>query len=57
MGNLRAAQNREVESYRYHSDSLSVLLATIGKNHYRTADLHHKVAQHLYRQQSYSEAL
>ena len=57
LGRLRAAQGREAESFEFDQRALASFLATIGKNHHRTADLCHRVAEHMIKDQQYEEAL
>ncbi len=49
LGNLRAAQNRWDESFEYHQRAWRHARATVGERDFYTANLAHKVAEHLIR--------
>ncbi|KAF7509241.1 hypothetical protein GJ744_008301 [Endocarpon pusillum] len=57
FGNLRAAQGRLPESHEYHQMALEQFRSTIGDHHHRTADVCHKVAEHLIRIEHYKDAM
>ncbi|KAF2232579.1 tetratricopeptide repeat domain-containing protein [Viridothelium virens] len=46
LGNIRYDQGRFEESEEWHEKALSHYQVTLGKNHHKTADLCHRVAQH-----------
>jgi hypothetical protein len=46
LGNARGGQGRWEESFDLHCRALAQYQATIGANHYRTANLQVKVAEH-----------
>ncbi|KAL5344308.1 hypothetical protein ACLOAV_010737 [Pseudogymnoascus australis] len=47
LGNLRAAQNRWDESFEYHQRAWRHMRATVGEGDYYTANVTHKIAEHL----------
>ena len=46
LGNVKAAQGLQKESFAYHDRALLQYLSTIGKNHHRTGDIYVKMAEH-----------
>lgn len=57
LGNLRAAQNRWDESFEYHQRAWRHMLATVGERDFYTANVAHKVAEHLIRLGQYESAI
>jgi tetratricopeptide (TPR) repeat protein len=49
LGNLRAAQSEWDESYEYHQRALSYMRATVGERDFYTANVYHKMAEHMFR--------
>lgn len=49
LGNLRAAQNRLDESFEYHQRAMRHMRATVGERDCYTANVSHKIAEHLNR--------
>lgn len=49
LGNLRAAQSQCDESYEYHQRALSHMRATVGERDFYTANVYHKMAEHMVR--------
>jgi tetratricopeptide (TPR) repeat protein len=49
LGNLRAAQNRLDESFEYHQRAMRHMRATVGERDFYTANVAHKIAEHLVR--------
>lgn len=49
LGNLRAAQNQWDESFEYHQRAQRHMLATVGERDFYSANVAHKVAEHLIR--------
>ena len=56
LGNVLESQERYAESRDFHSRGLQQYIATLGNNHFRTADICHRVAGHCMRAQLYDEA-
>jgi tetratricopeptide (TPR) repeat protein len=56
LGNLRAAQNRWHDSFEYHQRAWQHMLATVGERDFYTANVAHKVAEHLIRLGQYESA-
>jgi tetratricopeptide (TPR) repeat protein len=57
LGNLRAAQNQWDESFDYHQRAWHHMLATVGERDFYTANVVHKVAEHLIRLGRSEEAM
>ena len=57
LGNLRALQGRLDESYECHCKAWEQFRSTIGDQNHRTADVGHKIAQHLIRMGKFNEAM
>lgn len=57
LGNLRAAQNRWHDSFEYHQRAWHHMLATVGERDFYTANVAHKVAEHLIRLGQYESAM
>lgn len=57
LGNLRAAQNRWHDSFEYHQRAWHHMLATVGERDFYTANVAHKVAEHLIRLGQYESAI
>ena len=49
LGNLRAAQNQWDESFEYHQRAARHMRATVGERDFYTANITHKIAEHLIR--------
>ena len=49
LGNLRAAQNRLDESFEFHQRAMRHMRATVGEKDFYTANVAHKIAEHLLR--------
>ena len=49
LGSLRAVQNRLDESFEYHQRAMCHMLATVGERDFYTANVAHKIAEHLSR--------
>ena len=49
LGNVTASKGNMGQSLDYHQLALKHYLATLGKNHHRTGDVHVKVAEHYIR--------
>lgn len=49
LGNLRAAQDQWEESFEYHKRSWCHMRATVGDKDFYTANITHKMAEHLLR--------
>ena len=47
LGNLRAVQCRWDESYEYHQRALAHMRATVGERDFYTANVYHKMAEHM----------
>jgi hypothetical protein len=57
LGNLRAAQNQWDESYKYHQRAWHHMHATVGERDFYTANVGHKIAEHLIRLGRSEEAM
>ncbi|KAI9794810.1 MAG: hypothetical protein M1816_002938 [Peltula sp. TS41687] len=57
LGNVKFSEGAIEESEAYHQKALKSFQSTIGVNHHRTADVCHKVAQHLLRRGDSRNAL
>ena len=57
LGNLRAAQNEWNESFEYHQRALRHMRATVGERDFYTANVAHKIAEHLVRLGRNKEAM
>ena len=57
LGNLRALQGRLDESYKCHCQAWEQFRSTIGDQDRRTADVGHKIAEHLIRMGDFNEAM
>lgn len=57
LGNLRAAQNQRDESFKYHERSWHHMRATVGERDFYTANVAHKIAEHLIRSGRSEEAM
>ena len=57
LGNLRAAQHQWEESYEYHQRSWRHMCATVGERDFYTANVTHKIAEHLLRLGRSEEAM
>ena len=56
LGNLRALQGRLDESYECHRRVREQFCSTIGETNHRTADISHKLAEHLIRMDRLDES-
>ena len=56
LGNLRALQGRFDESYERHCKAREQFRSTVGDQNNRTADVGHKIAEHLIRMGKFDEA-
>ena len=57
LGNVRAAQNRWDESFEYHQRAWHHMRATVGERDFYTANVAHKIAEHLFRSNRSEEAM
>lgn len=57
LGNLRAAQDRWDESFEYHQRAWRHMRATVGERDFYTANVAHKLAEHLMRAGRSEEAM
>jgi tetratricopeptide (TPR) repeat protein len=57
LGNLRARQNQWDESFAYHQRVWHHMRATVGDRDFYTANITHKIAEHLIRQGRSEEAM
>lgn len=57
FGNLRAAQNRLNETFEYHQRAWGHMLETVDEKGFYTANIAHKVAEHLIRSVQYEAAM
>ncbi|CAG8930119.1 unnamed protein product [Penicillium salamii] len=57
LGNLRAAQNQWEESFQYHQRAWQQIRATVGDRDFYTANVIHKIAEHLIRTHRSDEAI
>lgn len=57
LGNLRNLQGREHEAYDCHQQAYRQFSDTIGLQNHRTADVAHKIAEHMLRLGRYEEAM
>ena len=57
LGNLRASQNRWDESFDYHLRAWHHMQATVGDRDFYTANVAHKIAEHLIRLGRSEEAM
>ncbi|EMR67542.1 putative tetratricopeptide repeat domain-containing protein [Eutypa lata UCREL1] len=57
LGNLRAAQNQWDESFEYHQRAWRHMRATVGERDFYTANITHKIAEHLIRLGRNEEAI
>ena len=57
LGNLRAAQSQWDESFEYHQRAWRHMRATVGDRDFYTANITHKVAEHLFRLGRNEEAM
>jgi tetratricopeptide (TPR) repeat protein len=57
LGNLRAAQNQWDESFRYHRRAWHHMRETVGERDFYTANITHKIAEHLVRSGHNEEAM
>ncbi|CAG8278644.1 unnamed protein product [Penicillium salamii] len=57
LGNLRAVQNQWDESFQYHQRAWQQMRATVGERDFYTANVAHKIAEHLIRTNRSDEAI
>ncbi|KAJ5245741.1 hypothetical protein N7489_005837 [Penicillium chrysogenum] len=57
LGNLRGAQNQWDESFQYHQRAWQHMRATVGERDFYTANVTHKIAEHLIRLDRSEEAI
>ncbi|CAG8410489.1 unnamed protein product [Penicillium salamii] len=57
LGNLRAVQNQWDESFQYHQRAWQQIRATVGDRDFYTANVIHKIAEHLIRTNRSDEAI
>ena len=57
LGNLRISQNQWDESFEYHQRAWRHMRATVGERDFYTANVTHKIAEHLMRSGQYEEAM
>ncbi|KAL2833318.1 tetratricopeptide repeat domain-containing protein [Aspergillus cavernicola] len=57
LGNVRAAQNQWDESFEYHQRAWDHMRATVGERDFYTANVAHKIAEHLIRSGRSEEAI
>lgn len=57
LGNLRAAQHQWDESFAYHQRAWHHMRATVGERDFYTANVSHKIAEHLIRTGRNEEAM
>lgn len=57
LGNLRAVQGEWDESYEFHSRAWRHMRETVGERDFYTANITHKMAEHLSRLKRYEEAM
>ncbi|CAG8899390.1 unnamed protein product [Penicillium egyptiacum] len=57
LGNLRAAQNQWDESFQYHRRAWHHMRETVGERDFYTANITHKIAEHLIRSGNNEEAI
>ncbi len=57
LGNLRNLQGREDQAYEFHEQAYRQFGDTIGLQSHRTADVAHKIAEHMLRLGRYDEAM
>ncbi|KAK2811685.1 hypothetical protein FQN50_002031 [Emmonsiellopsis sp. PD_5] len=57
LGNLRAAQNQLDESFEYHQRAWRHMRETVGERDFYTANVAHKMAEHMIRTGRYEEAI
>ncbi|KAJ6188767.1 hypothetical protein N7519_003675 [Penicillium mononematosum] len=57
LGNLRAAQNQWDESFQYHQRAWHHMRETVGERDFYTANITHKIAEHLIRSGHNEEAM
>ena len=57
LGNLRALQGLLDESHKCHCKAWEQFCSTIGDQNHRTADVGHKIAEHLIRLGRFSDAM
>ncbi len=57
LGNLRAVQSQCNESFEYHQRAWRHMLATVGERDFYTANITHKIAEHLIRLGRNEEAM
>ena len=57
LGSLRAAQDQWDESFQYHQRAWNHMLATVGERDFYTANVAHKMAEHLIRLDRSEEAM
>ncbi|OIW35543.1 tetratricopeptide repeat domain-containing protein [Coniochaeta ligniaria NRRL 30616] len=57
LGNLRAAQSQWDESFEYHQRAWRHMRATVGDKDFYTANITHKIAEHLFRLGRTEEAI
>lgn len=57
LGNLRAAQNQWDESFEYHQRAWHHMRATVGDKDFYTANVIHKIAEHLIHASRNEEAM
>lgn len=57
LGNLRAAQHQWDESFAYHQRAWHHMRATVGERDFYTANVSHKIAEHLLRTGRKEEAM
>lgn len=56
LGDIRMSQNRLEEAGPLYQRALAIFRATIGDNHYVTADCCYSLAKHMNRDKRYDEA-
>jgi Tetratricopeptide repeat len=56
LGNVLESQERYAESLDFHTRCLQQYMVTLGNNHFRTADICHRLAGHFMRTHQYDEA-
>lgn len=57
LGNLRAVEGKLDESYEYHQRAWKHMLETVGERDFYTANITHKIAEHLMRLGEHEKAM
>lgn len=57
LGNLRTVQGKLSQSYSCHQQAYEQFRSTIGNRNHRTANIEHKIAEHLIRLKQNEEAM